>query len=90
MPDRYLKSKKQGDVYIWHELYAKNEDLYEVTEQEAFPERFMPESAKARSSALADKLATSEVVIEKATTGTPPELAKDAAKGLATKGLTGK
>lgn len=85
MTPRYLKSKKHGDVYIWHELTAKNEDLYEVTEQEAFPERFMPESAKTRSSTLADKLATPDQDIEKATTGTPPELSKDAAKGLPAK-----
>lgn len=82
---KYLKSKKQGDIYIWHELTAKNEDLYEVTEEEAFPERFMPETAKTRSSKLADKLATPDVVIEQATTGTPPELSKDAAKGLPAK-----
>lgn len=87
MMKRYLKSKKQGDIYIWHELTAKNEDLYEVTEEEAYPERFMPESAKARSSDLADKLATPESAIEKATSGTPPELSKDAAKGLSAKGL---
>lgn len=85
MAERYLKSKKQGDVYIWHELMAKNEDLYEVTVEEAFPERFMPDSAKTRSSKLADKLATPDSVIEKATTGTPPELSKDAAKGLSAK-----
>lgn len=85
MADRYLKSKKQGDIYIWHALTARNEDLFEVNEEEAFPERFMPESAKARSSKIADKLATSEGVIEKATTGTPPELSRDAAKGLPVK-----
>lgn len=82
MADKYLKSKRFGDVYIWHELYAKNEDLYEVTEEEAFPERFMPDSAKTRSSIIADKLATPDKDIEKATTGTPPELSKDAAKNL--------
>lgn len=83
--EKYLKSKKFHDIYIWHELTAKNEDLYEVTVEEAFPERFMPESAKARSTALADKLATPDVLVEGATTGTPPELSKDAAKGLSKK-----
>lgn len=83
---RYLKSKRDGDIFIWHELMArKTEDVYEVTEEEAFPERFMPEPAKTRSSTLADKLATPEGTIEKATTGTPPELSKDAAKGLSAK-----
>lgn len=85
MTQRYLKSRKQGDVYVFHELTARNEDLYEVTEEEAFPERFMPESAKTRSSKLADKLATSDKVIDQATTGTSPELSKDAAKGLPAK-----
>lgn len=85
MTTRYLKSKRFGDVYVWHDLTAKNEDLVEVTEEEAFPERFMPESAKTRSSKLADKLATPDSTIEKATTGTPPELSKDAAKGLRAK-----
>lgn len=82
---RYLKSKKDGDIFIWHELMAKNENVYEVTEQEAFPERFMPDTAKTRSSTLADKLATPEGTIDRATTGTPPELSKDAAKGLPAK-----
>jgi len=85
---RYLKSKKDQTVYVWHELLVKHEELYEVTEQEAFPERFLPDSAKTRSSTLADKLDTPDRVIEGATTGTSPELAKDAAKGLAAKKLT--
>lgn len=88
MAQRYLKSKQHGDVFVWHELTARNEDLVEVTEEEAFPERFMPVAAVERKSKLSGKLATSKAAVEKATTGTSPELAKDASKKLPPSALT--
>jgi hypothetical protein len=39
---RYLRSKVDGFIYEWHPILAANPKLEEVSEQEAFPERFIP------------------------------------------------
>jgi hypothetical protein len=45
MTVRYLKSRKDGWIFEWDPILDKNPQLYEVTEQEAFPERFIPVAA---------------------------------------------
>lgn len=45
MTIRYLKSRKDGWIFEWDPILDKNPHLYEVTEQEAFPERFIPTDA---------------------------------------------
>lgn len=45
MTIRYLKSRKDGWIYEWDPILDKNPHLYEVTEEEAFPERFIPKAA---------------------------------------------
>ena len=45
MTIRYLKSRKDGWIFEWDPILDKNPNLYEVTEQEAFPERFIPTEA---------------------------------------------
>jgi hypothetical protein len=45
MTIRYLKSRKDGWIFEWDPILDKNPSLYEVTEQEAFPERFIPVAA---------------------------------------------
>lgn len=42
MTIRYLKSRKDGWIFEWDPILDKNPHLYEVTEEEAFPERFIP------------------------------------------------
>lgn len=49
---RYLRNKKDGFIYEWDPILAENPLCEEVTEQEAFPERFIPEKAKGRKSKL--------------------------------------
>lgn len=44
----FLKHRKNGRVYTYHKHLAENPDLYEVSEQEAYPERFIPEKQKGR------------------------------------------
>lgn len=41
MSIRYLRNKKDGFIYEWHPILAKNELCEEVTEEEVFPERFI-------------------------------------------------
>ena len=45
MTIRYLKSRKDGWIFEWDSILARNPHLYEVTEQEAYPERFIPTEA---------------------------------------------
>lgn len=45
MSIRYLKSRKDGWIFEWDPILAKNPSLYEVTEEEAYPERFIPTAA---------------------------------------------
>lgn len=55
MSIRYLKSRKDGWIFEWDEILAKNPNLYEVTEEEAYPERFIPTEAIARVEEVAEK-----------------------------------
>ncbi|MEI2419102.1 hypothetical protein V6O07_02425, partial [Arthrospira platensis SPKY2] len=41
MAERYLRNKKDGFIYPWHPTLAKNPLCEEVTEEQAFPERFV-------------------------------------------------
>jgi hypothetical protein len=45
MTIRYLKSRIDGWIFEWDPILDKNPDVYEVTEQEAYPERFIPVAA---------------------------------------------
>lgn len=75
---RYLRNKKDGFIYEWHPILAENPLCEEVTEEEAFPENFIPKTQKTRKSKL--KLDTDEV--PEAPDYTPPELAEEASRGL--------
>jgi hypothetical protein len=38
---RYLRNKQDGFIYDWHPILAANPRCEEVTEEQAFPERFV-------------------------------------------------
>jgi hypothetical protein len=48
---RYLKDKS-GFIYEWNAILAENPSCTEVTEEEAFPEKFIPKKQKGRKSGL--------------------------------------
>lgn len=78
---RYLRNKNDGFIYEWHPVLAKNSLCEEVTEQEAFPERFVTpavEKAKRRPKKLS--LDTDDIPEEPAYTS--PELSADASRNL--------
>lgn len=56
---RYLRNKRDGTIYEWDAILAENKLCEEVTEEEAFPERFVPTTQKGRKSKI--KLDTEEV-----------------------------
>lgn len=45
---RYLRHKTDGTIYEWSPFLAENVLCEEVTEEQAFPEKFEPKSAKGR------------------------------------------
>ena len=42
---RWLKHREDGTIYEWDPILDKHPKLIEVTEEEAFPERFIPVAA---------------------------------------------
>lgn len=42
MTIRYLKNRRDGWIFEWDPILANNPNVYEVTEEEAYPERFIP------------------------------------------------
>lgn len=45
---RYLRNRNDGFIYPWNEFLATNPLCEEVTEEQAFPEKFEPKVAKGR------------------------------------------
>jgi hypothetical protein len=78
---RYLRNKKDGFIYEWHPVLASNPLCEEVSEEEAYPERFATpavEKAKRRSKKLS--LETDDIPEEPVYTS--PELSADASRDL--------
>ena len=48
MAGRWLRNKKDGEIYGWNEILAENPLTEEVTEEQAFPEKFMSKEQKSR------------------------------------------
>jgi hypothetical protein len=83
---KYLKNRADGTIYEWDEILAANPKCEEVTEEEAYPERFIkPEMAetveKVRKRTKKSLDLTTEEVPEPPPY-TDPELAAEATKGL--------
>lgn len=49
---RFLRGKKDGFIYDWNPILAENPNVEEVSEEEAYPERFIPKAQKGRKSKL--------------------------------------
>jgi hypothetical protein len=83
---RYLRNRVDGTIYEWDEILAENLKCEEVTEEEAYPERFIKpemvetvEKVRKRTKKSLD-LTTEEV--PEPPPYTDPELAADASRGL--------
>jgi hypothetical protein len=78
---RYLRNKVDGFIYEWNETLARHPKCEEVTEEEAYPERFataVVEKAKRRAKKL--DLATDDIPEQPVYTS--PELSADASRDL--------
>ena len=75
---RWLRNIVDGEIYGWNEILAENPRTEEVTEEEAFPEKFMTKKQRGRPA----KVDLQTDVIPDPKGETPPELAEEASKGL--------
>jgi hypothetical protein len=77
---RYLRNKQDGFIYDYTALLAENSMVEEVTEEEAFPEKFIPKKQKGRKSDL--DLTTPDEAIPEAPPVTNEEVNAEASRGL--------
>jgi hypothetical protein len=78
---RYLRNKVDGFIYEWNEILARHPKCEEVTEEEAYPERFagaVVEKAKRRMKKI--DLTTDDIPEEPVYSS--PELSADASRDL--------
>jgi hypothetical protein len=77
---RYLRNKKDGFIYDWSPILAENPLCEEISEEEAFPEKFVPKKQKGRKTGLV--LETPVEQIPEAPAIENEELNAEASKGL--------
>jgi len=82
---RYLRNKKDGFIYEWDPILGKNPSCEEVSEEEAFPEKFLKPSVvekvkRGRKRKGELNLSTDDIPEEPLYTS--PELAADASRRL--------
>jgi hypothetical protein len=90
MSKMYIRVKKDGFIYDFNPILAKNPDCEVVSEEIAYPERFIPpaavqrvaEAAKVAGRKKKGALDLSTADIPEAPAYTPPELAEEASRGL--------
>ena len=94
MSKMYIRVKRDGFIYPFNEILAENPDCEVVSEEVAFPERFVPKhlvsrvvspEAKAKGARAVKRkgaLDLSTTDIPEAPVYTSPELAKEAARGM--------
>jgi hypothetical protein len=61
VPGRWLRHKIDGTIYNYNNILCNNSAVEEVTEEIAFPERFIPKKQKSRKTKL--DLSTGEKVV---------------------------
>ena len=88
MSKMYIRVKKDGFIYDYNEILAKNPECEVIPEEVAYPERFMPKEAPTRVAVARKKrgvaLDLSTTDIPEVPPYTPPELAEEASRGLPT------
>lgn len=86
MSTMYIRVRKDGFIYDYNEILAKNIDCEIVTEEIAYPERFVKTDAIAAVRIGQQKrkavLDLSTENIPEQLPYTPPELAEEAARGF--------
>ena len=81
MAGRWLRNTVDGTIYGWNGILAENSKTEEVTEEQAFPEKFMTKDQKSRKPKV--NLKTKEVIKPD---NTPIELAEEVTRNMEKKG----
>jgi hypothetical protein len=81
MAGRWLRNIVDGTIYGWNEILDENPRTEEVTEEQAFPEKFMTKDQKSREPKV--NLKTKEVIKPD---NTPIELAEEVTRNMEKKG----
>jgi hypothetical protein len=79
---RDLRNKKDGFIYEWHPVLANNPLCEEVTEQEAYPERFAPAAVVEKAKRRTKKIDLTTDDIPEEPVYSSPELSADASRDL--------
>lgn len=90
MSKMYIRVRKDGFIYDYNEILAKNPECEVIPEEIAYPERFIPpaatqrveEAAKPAGRKKKGALDLSTADIPEAPPYTSPELAEEASRGL--------
>jgi len=77
MAGRWLRNTVDGTIYGWNEILAENPRTEEVTEEQAFPEKFMTKQQKSRKPKV--NLKTKDIVKPD---DTPIELAEEVTRSV--------
>jgi hypothetical protein len=77
MAGRWLRNTVDGEIYEYDEILAENPKTEEVTEEQAFPEKFIPKKQRGRKAKV-----TLETEVPEEPDNTPAELAEEASRGL--------
>ena len=77
MSNRWLRNINDGEIYGWNQILADNPLTEEVTEEEAFPEKFMTKKQKGRKARV-----NMETEVVDDTPKVSAELEEEATKGL--------
>jgi hypothetical protein len=64
-PGRWLRHKEHGAIYNYNDILCENPKVEEVSEEIAFPERFIPKGQVGRAAKV--NLSTDDAVVAKAT-----------------------
>lgn len=75
---KYLVNVLDGTIYEWHPVLAENPKCREISEELAFPERFIPAAQRGRKPKV--NMTTDEVPADEDTSNA--ELSADASRGL--------
>ena len=78
MAGRWVRNIKDGEIYGWDEILAENPLTEEVTEEQAFPEKFIKKKQKGRKTKV--NLKTEVIPAEEKAVNI--ELAEEATKGI--------
>jgi hypothetical protein len=81
-PTRYLRSTVSNQIYEWNPILAANKRCVEITELEAYPERFQPVGHKGRTSKVSTLITEDEVVAATEAKRKRPELSAEASANL--------